>query len=900
MTPPLAKISRPRQSEVLPRERLFRRLAEEQRPLVWVTGPPGAGKTTLLSSYLDVHPQHCLWFQVDARDADPATFFHFLGLALAGVGADDRGPPPPLTPEYLAGIETYARNFFESLFSQLETPFLLVFDNFQELPEESPLLPLLARCFSAIPPGGRMVFLSRAQPPAAFAELRLRDAIALLDWGELRFDRDETRAFLAWRGLETDDEGTLDRIQGLVQGWVAGLILLLEQPELLRDEGGLPSLPESLFDFFASRILDGLPPATRDFLLQTAFFPQFTAPMARALGGREDTESLLTRLTRGNYFVSRRPGREPVYEYHALFRAFLLARARQDWDASVLEDIRLQAAVILEADGQVEAALEHLYEAGDWPAMARILLGQAAAWLARGQWRVLEHWLLCLPEVMLGEEPWLRFWLACARLPGAPPEARRLFDDARADFAARGDRAGTLLAWAGAVDAVNFELADCTLLDAYIREFESFGCGVEDLPAGEAGDSIVCALFSALVLRQPHHPETDLWAGQVEERCLRSGNMDLRMRAAYALTLYRMWSADFVGARLVIDSLPKGEVWRTASPLVQMQILVTEAMYRWLAAEPETALARVEEGVGLAERTGVFVGVDQLLEHGTAAALTLADHARAESLLARLSNDLPQARLGDLAYQRYLLYWDALLRGDRVAAARFGSTLAELGERLGYYYGIGLAWASQAQLAAAQGRHAEAAASLRKCRHLARRAGARLLEFQAGVLEAGLLLERPRAAGRLRAVLRRTLALGRRQGIRNCFGWDPALMTRLCLRALEEGVETDYVRQLIRLRGLRPPAPPLELENWPWSVRVFSLGRFAVQIQEGPKEGGRTLGGRPWELLRALVALGGREVDKSLLADALWPDAEGDAAQHAFETTLYGCAASSVEKAPSS
>src|SRR5690606_18222644 len=44
---------------------------------------------------------------------------------------------------------------------------------------------------------------------------------------------------------------------------------------------------------------------------------------------------------------------------------------------------------------------------------------------------------------------------------------------------------------------------------------------------------------------------------------------------------------------------------------------------------------------------------------------------------------------------------------------------------------------------------------------------------------------------------------------------------------------------------------------------------------------------KPLELLRALIALGGREVPESRLADLLWPDAEGDAGAQALATTLF-------------
>jgi two-component SAPR family response regulator len=44
---------------------------------------------------------------------------------------------------------------------------------------------------------------------------------------------------------------------------------------------------------------------------------------------------------------------------------------------------------------------------------------------------------------------------------------------------------------------------------------------------------------------------------------------------------------------------------------------------------------------------------------------------------------------------------------------------------------------------------------------------------------------------------------------------------------------------------------------------------------------------KPLELLKALIAFGGRDVSETKLADALWPEAEGDAAAQALATTLF-------------
>ncbi|MBI5461427.1 MAG: hypothetical protein HY941_04485 [Gammaproteobacteria bacterium] len=73
--------------------------------------------------------------------------------------------------------------------------------------------------------------------------------------------------------------------------------------------------------------------------------------------------------------------------------------------------------------------------------------------------------------------------------------------------------------------------------------------------------------------------------------------------------------------------------------------------------------------------------------------------------------------------------------------------------------------------------------------------------------------------------------------------------------------------------------------NFP--VRIYALGRFTLLVQDSAPRASRKSQHKPLELLKALIALGGRDVSIEGLAHALWPDAEGDKALVAFDTTLH-------------
>jgi two-component SAPR family response regulator len=65
------------------------------------------------------------------------------------------------------------------------------------------------------------------------------------------------------------------------------------------------------------------------------------------------------------------------------------------------------------------------------------------------------------------------------------------------------------------------------------------------------------------------------------------------------------------------------------------------------------------------------------------------------------------------------------------------------------------------------------------------------------------------------------------------------------------------------------------------------LGSFSVLVDNQPLSYNHRRQKKPLALLKAIITFGGRQVREEQLWEALWPDAEGDAAHVAFATTLH-------------
>lgn len=70
-------------------------------------------------------------------------------------------------------------------------------------------------------------------------------------------------------------------------------------------------------------------------------------------------------------------------------------------------------------------------------------------------------------------------------------------------------------------------------------------------------------------------------------------------------------------------------------------------------------------------------------------------------------------------------------------------------------------------------------------------------------------------------------------------------------------------------------------------LRIYTLGRFSMVRHGEPLRHTRKAPQKPLQLLKVLIATGGRQVGCTYLASLMWPDKEGDLAQTSFDTTLH-------------
>ncbi len=884
-----AKVVRPPCAGALARQRLFRLLDRaRRRPVVWVSGPPGSGKTTLISSYVEARRISCLWYRADGGDADAATFFHYMNLAARAAG---RGRTPPL-PVASAGFRpdpaTFARRYFEELCARLPAPALIVVDDLHEIADRSPLFEVLRDGAECLPKGVSLVLASRTEPPPALIRLRARDMLASVGWDDLRLTAAETRGMAARRGMKRAGADTLRRLHALADGWAAGVVLMLSRTG--EGEGPLPSLeggaPSEIFEYFAEEVLARFDEAERKVLMAVSFLPETTPALAREALGLAGAGPLLAALARENAFVEKRAGAEPSYRFHSLFRTFLLVRAGAAFPPGEVLRLRRSAASALEKRGRPDEAEGLLREAQDWDGLSRLIRDHAAELLAQGRGQTLAEWLSNIPPAMRDADPWLSLWWARVRLIHDPDGSRRGFERAFGEFSERRDPAGVFLAWTGAVEAIIYGTEGLKPLDPWIGSLDGLLESSGGFPDETVGAATTLAMLKGMSLRRPPLASADRWVERALAVAHAAPDGPLKVEALVNLAYYWYHAGEFRNTETVLASLRKMAARPGSPPLPRLAVAWVEASHANMLAQYDRCLAAVAEGLDLAAHAGIHVMDYLLMGHGALAALHKGDAGTARDYLRSMEASLESARPWEAGFYHLAAGWAALGRSDaRQAWAHADSSLA-LYERVGNPWTTALAHVLHAFLHHEESAFDASLASLAAARRLGERHGLAFARFVCLLTEAYFRLERNDDAGAVPL-----LAEGMKIGREREFGAGPPGQTRaferLAAKSLEEGIEVEYVRALVRKNGLRPWADCCrDVAEWPWPFRIFTLGKFEIQRDGKPMAFGRKPPLRPLLLLKAVVALGGRGVPESRLIDLLWPESEGDMGRQAFRVNV--------------
>ena len=344
-----------------------------------------------------------------------------------------------------------ARSYFRELYDRLKPPFVLVFDNYQDVPAESVLHEVMREAVAELPSKGRTIFVSRS--PAA---TRVRAPPCTAGAGP---DRRGTAPFHAPRGagpraaartraVVAKDDRCAARVGGRVGCWAR------PSAEQLRNDGRTAQAPgerssELLFDYFAGEIFKKTDPETQEILLQTAFLPRITAAMAESLTGQANAGRDLREAPQAGLLHESRVTRwqGDLRIPSALPRIPPLEGVQAYPPARGLDEDPPRAAELLESAGGDRGAAG---PAARCRGLGRALpadLRHVQTLLAQGRASTVEDWLRSMPGRGSRRCRGYSSGAGMARWRGATRSASATSRARSPTFRRQGDAIGMFLAW---------------------------------------------------------------------------------------------------------------------------------------------------------------------------------------------------------------------------------------------------------------------------------------------------------------------------------------------------------------------------------------------------------------------------------------------------------------------
>ena len=389
----------------MPRARLVALLTgATEAKLALVQAPVGSGKTTLLAEWHAAAHATCpfAWLSLDRGDNDPVRFLEGVIAALRTVvpGAGEQALVD------LAGPASLTDVVLPSLVNDLAAQsrkLVLVLDDYHVIGD-----PRVHEAVTFVldhqPATLTLALATRAEPPLPLGRLRVRRELVDVHAEQLRFSDDEATTLLNHTLGFALEAGDVARLQDRTEGWAAGLQLAALSLSGREDRSGFISTfagdDRPIVDYLGFEVLDGLPPDTREFLLQTSILERLSGPLCDHVSGRDDSAVKLDELERAGLLLLPLDTRREWYRYHHLFAGLLrheLARTSPELVAA----LHRRASAWYRDAGSVGEAVDHAIAGRDVVAASELITRHWYAELQRGRIETVAGWLDSLGDELV-------------------------------------------------------------------------------------------------------------------------------------------------------------------------------------------------------------------------------------------------------------------------------------------------------------------------------------------------------------------------------------------------------------------------------------------------------------------------------------------------------------------
>jgi LuxR family transcriptional regulator, maltose regulon positive regulatory protein len=454
-------------SGLVARPRLLAILSElPAKRLGVIKAPAGFGKSSLAAAWaenLEQSGNYVGWLTIDSDDDEATRFLFYVSQALHHACPDVGAGAIGLILENNLIDPTAILSSLINDLAEIEDDIYLFLEDYHWI-SASRIHQTVAYFLKHAPSHCHVVLTTRTEPPLPLATLRARNQLIEIDSVALRFDMQETQAFLNNTKPGVLELPDVQLLQRKTEGWPAALRIISS----MRPQSG-SSLKEYVHNLSGSQrpiaaylteMLDGLPPELVDFMLRTAILDRLSGPLCEAVTGSKSSRTILASLAQRQMLLTPLDNDGVWFRCHALLAEYLRQRLAAD-RGSEAPGLHRRAALWYASQELWTEAVQHAIAAGDSDLAIGWIKNCAMALIKRGDLFTLLDWQRQFPDELMRGQCEVRLAIAWGlALALRFDEALKLAKEIESDIAATPLPDENLLCECQAIRSVAIALKD--------------------------------------------------------------------------------------------------------------------------------------------------------------------------------------------------------------------------------------------------------------------------------------------------------------------------------------------------------------------------------------------------------------------------------------------------------
>ncbi|VAW92017.1 hypothetical protein MNBD_GAMMA23-294, partial [hydrothermal vent metagenome] len=639
----------------------------------------------------------------------------------------------------------------------------------------------------------------------------------------------------------------------------------------------------ALFNYVAQEIIAEFDEPTREVLFKTSFLKRISLSVAKKLTGEPRTKKILHHLSSHQLLTIQHNRLDNSFEYHPLFREFLLQAAEQKYGKSDILQLQNKAAVLLLENSDIQSSAKIFVNIEDWHALSSLIKKTASELIHKGLHLTIKKWLAIMPEHILSNDPWLLYWLGSSKLVSDPKEARNHYQLAYKLFTDKSNSKGAYLSWIGMASSVIFGTDDYYVGNELITMHESLQSRFPVFLNFRIRAEYTFCIFTLMMLIDPLHPDFYAKKKEMEQQYKLVPFKKEKVLLGTFLLNYYLFYGNSQQLEAIDDQLWKYVNDEKLPPLNKVCVCVSKMIRSFMQASESDVDVAYKIAEEIENRHGVNVFRFWVSGYASMLYLSLDNSKQAKKYIDICCNKKDPSRRLEMAQCEYIKSWYAMNNGDANEAARYLEiSLEHIKGTNGYVYEFVYPKAYVVVLLE-NGEITKADKLLSQIEEKYKDERFKYAKEYSIALARAYYYFVTGNEKQFFIKMKSAVRHGETFNVTYSGYWINRHMAKMFAKCLTQGIGENYIRRVIKLRNILPPSDLVGSELWPYPVKIYTLGRFSILLNDQSIDSET----RPFDILKTLLAFGGRDVHEEKIMDALWPDAEGDQAQASFKTSLH-------------